>query len=72
MEDGPDRSILEIKNLLVKLHPRHPGGHKDRVRTLTRFRSYVSGATSANKQKVYIHESFFNLLRFRLHTYKNA
>jgi hypothetical protein len=47
MADGPDRSTIEIKTLLHKLTPR--ANHKDRVRALTRFRNYVSGASSKKK-----------------------
>lgn len=49
MEDG-DRSVIEIRHLLSKLHPRGAGGHKDRVRVITRFRNYVSGTSSGKKK----------------------
>lgn len=49
MEEGPERSVIEVKHLLSKLHPRGSGNHKDRVRVLTRFRNYVSG-TGAKKK----------------------
>ena len=52
MEEG-ERSIIEVKHLLHKLNPRGPGGHKDRVRVLSRFRNYVSGVNANKKgQKV--------------------
>jgi len=50
MEEGPDRSTIEIKHLLHKLHPRGAGGHKDRVRVLTRFRNYVAGVGTGTKK----------------------
>ena len=54
MEDGPDRSVHEIKHLLSRLNPRiagtgGTGGHKDRVRVLSRFRNYVAGAGAQKK-----------------------
>jgi hypothetical protein len=36
-----DRSSMEIKDLLRNLHP-DKGNHKDRIRRLNKFRSYVS------------------------------
>ncbi len=45
MDDGPDRSTIEIKNLIRKLNPAQ-GSHKDRVRALTRFRNFASAANS--------------------------
>jgi len=50
MEEGPDRSTIEIKHLLHKLHPRGAGGHKDRVRVLTRFQNYVAGVGTGTKK----------------------
>jgi hypothetical protein len=41
-EAGPDRSSIEIKGLLRKLHP-DKGNHKDRIRRLGKFRNYVMG-----------------------------
>jgi hypothetical protein len=41
-EAGPDRSSIEIKSLLRKLHP-DKGNHKDRIRRLGKFRNYVMG-----------------------------
>jgi hypothetical protein len=41
-EKNADRSSIEIKTLLRKLHPDR-GSHRDRVRALTKFRSYVVG-----------------------------
>jgi hypothetical protein len=41
-EKNADRSSIEIKTLLRKLHPDR-GSHRDRVRALTKFRSYVLG-----------------------------
>lgn len=54
MDNDPERSILEIKHLLSRLNPRGAGGgHKDRVRVLSRFRNYVAGAGAQKKgQKV--------------------
>ena len=49
MEEGSERSIIEVKHLLHKLNPRGSGGHKDRVRVLSRFRNYVSGAGAKKK-----------------------
>lgn len=43
MEPNPERSTIEIKNLLLKLNPRN-GSHKDRIRALTKFRNYVAGS----------------------------
>ena len=36
----PDRSQIEIRQLLKRLDPSTGGGHKDRVRRLNRFRNY--------------------------------
>lgn len=47
MEDEGDRSAREIKNLLQKLSPKLQ--HKDRVRSLQRFRNYTSGDQSKTK-----------------------
>ena len=41
-EKNADRSSIEIKTLLRKLHPDR-GNHRDRVRALTKFRNYVMG-----------------------------
>lgn len=49
MDSSPDRSTVEIKNLLLKLNPCN-GSHKDRVRALTKFRNYVSGSATNNKK----------------------
>jgi hypothetical protein len=50
MDDGSDRSTIEIKHLLYKLNPGNQGGHKDRVRTLSRFRNYVAGDGAGTKK----------------------
>lgn len=42
-EKNADRSSIEIKTLLRKLHPDR-GNHRDRVRALTKFRNYVIGS----------------------------
>ena len=47
--DG-DRSTIEIKHLLNKLNPGNQGSHKDRVRTLSRFRNYVAGIGAGTKK----------------------
>jgi len=39
---GADRSSVEIKTLIRKLHPSR-GNHKDRIRQLNKFRNYVIG-----------------------------
>lgn len=36
-----DRSSMEIKDLLRKLHPDR-GNHKDRIRRLNKFRNYIA------------------------------
>lgn len=36
-----DRSSIEIKDLLRKLHPSSNNNHKDRIRRLNKFRNYV-------------------------------
>lgn len=41
-ERGADRSSIEIKTLIRKLHPKR-GNHKDRIRQLNKFRNYVIG-----------------------------
>jgi hypothetical protein len=41
-EAGPDRSSIEIKGLLRKLHP-DKGNHNDRIRRLGKFRNFVMG-----------------------------
>jgi hypothetical protein len=56
MEGDQDRSTIEIKTLLHKLNPRGNTNHKDRVRALTRFRNFVSGAS--NKKKTSTAEFF--------------
>ncbi|GAX11403.1 hypothetical protein FisN_22Lh076 [Fistulifera solaris] len=40
-EKNADRSSIEIKQLVRKLHP-DKGNHKDRIRRLNRFRNYIS------------------------------
>lgn len=40
-EKNADRSSIEIKTMLRKLHPDR-GNHKDRIRRLNRFRTYVT------------------------------
>ena len=50
MDDGSDRSTIEIKHLLYKLNPGNQGGHKDRVRTLSRFRNYAGGVGAGTKK----------------------
>ena len=40
LERGADRSSVEIKTLIRKLHPKR-GNHKDRIRALSKFRNYV-------------------------------
>lgn len=44
-EKNADRSSIEIKQLLRKLHP-DKGNHKDRIRCLNRFRNYISNVSS--------------------------
>jgi hypothetical protein len=44
-EKNADRSSIEIKQLLRKLHP-DKGNHKDRIRRLNRFRNYISNVSS--------------------------
>jgi hypothetical protein len=39
-DKNADRSSIEIKALLRKLHP-NKGNHQDRIRKLNKFRSYV-------------------------------
>ena len=43
-EDSAERSAIEVKHLLRKLHPKSGSHHKDRVRLLNRFRNYATGA----------------------------
>ena len=38
----PDRSSIEVKALLRRLHPK-AGNHKDRVRRISKFRNYING-----------------------------
>jgi hypothetical protein len=41
-----DRSSIEIKDLLRKLHPSSTNNnHKDRIRRLNKFRNYVQPTT---------------------------
>lgn len=40
-----ERSSIEIKDLLRKLHP-SAGSHKDRIRRLNKFRNYVAPSAS--------------------------
>lgn len=40
-----ERSSLEVKDLLRKLHP-SSGNHKDRIRRLNKFRNYVQPSSS--------------------------
>ena len=51
-EKNADRSSIEIKTLLRKLHPDR-GNHRDRVRALTKFRNYVLGGGSSKKPEFY-------------------
>jgi hypothetical protein len=44
-EKNADRSSIEIKQLLRKLHP-DKGNHKDRIRRLNRFRNYISNVSN--------------------------
>lgn len=37
---GADRSSIEVKTLVRKLHPQR-GNHNDRIRQLNKFRNYV-------------------------------
>jgi hypothetical protein len=39
---GPERSSIEIKTLIRKLHP-DQSNHKDRLRRINKFRNYVLG-----------------------------
>ena len=38
----PDRSAIEVKALLRRLHPK-AGNHKDRIRRISKFRNYING-----------------------------
>jgi hypothetical protein len=38
----PDRSAIEVKALLRRLHPK-AGNHKDRIRRIGKFRNYING-----------------------------
>jgi hypothetical protein len=40
-QNNADRSSIEIKDLLRKLHPAAGSNHKDRIRRLNKFRNYV-------------------------------
>ena len=37
----PDRSAIEVKALLRRLHPK-AGNHKDRIRRISKFRNYIN------------------------------
>jgi hypothetical protein len=39
--NNAERSSIEIKDLLRKLHPSSGNNHKDRIRRLNKFRNYV-------------------------------
>lgn len=47
----PDRSAIEVKALLRRLHPK-AGNHKDRVRRISKFRNYIN-ADSKNTPEFY-------------------
>uniref|UniRef100_A0A7S3L0S2 Exocyst complex component n=1 Tax=Amphora coffeiformis TaxID=265554 RepID=A0A7S3L0S2_9STRA len=49
-EKNADRSSIEIKTLLRKLHPDRGSNHRDRVRALTKFRNYVLGGGGNSKK----------------------
>jgi hypothetical protein len=46
---GAERSSVEIKTLVRKLHPKR-GNHKDRIRSLNKFRNYVIGPSGSNSR----------------------
>jgi hypothetical protein len=46
-----DKSSIEIKTLVRKLHPKR-GNHKDRIRQLNKFRNYVIGPSSARSSTI--------------------
>ena len=46
-EKNADRSSIEIKSMLRKLHPDR-GNHKDRIRRLNKFRNFVTGEGSVS------------------------
>jgi hypothetical protein len=54
-----ERSSIEIKDLLRKLHPER-GNHKDRIRRLNRFRTYVMPASVSSffRSKIVSDERF--------------
>ena len=53
-EKNADRSSIEIKTMLRKLHPDR-GNHKDRIRRLNRFRNYI---TPSSVSRYIVFESF--------------
>jgi hypothetical protein len=42
-ETDPEVATAEMRQLLIHLDPQSGGGHKDRVRSLARFRTFASG-----------------------------
>jgi len=50
-DKSAERSSVEIKDLLRKLHPDR-GNHKDRIRRLNKFRNYLGGSGSDNSNNV--------------------
>ena len=51
-DKNADRSSIEIKSLLRKLHPDR-GNHRDRVRALTKFKNYVIGSGKSSSPEFY-------------------
>ena len=48
-----DRSSIEIKDLLRKLHPSSNNSHKDRIRRLNKFRNYVQPSVCHSTYRFY-------------------
>jgi len=46
-DKSAERSSVEIKDLLRKLHPDR-GNHKDRIRRLNKFRNYLGSSDNNN------------------------
>lgn len=54
-DESAQRSAIEVKALLRRLHPK-AGNHKDRIRRISKFRNYING-DSVSSHSYYV----FNL-----------
>eukprot|EP00957_Ditylum_brightwellii_P122990 9377613-Ditylum_brightwellii.AAC.1 len=60
--DDPERSTVEIKSLLRKLDPKYGSNHKDRIRRIEKFRTYVTGKNFKNASTPEFYDDDYSLL----------